>query len=360
MARLSRNIGVTPSERYLDSLCQQTFLSLWSHPKLYKSDDKELCDLLVIFGNDIIMFSDKYCDFPSSADLALAWKRWFKRAVIKSAHQAWGAERWIRSFPTKIFLDANRTQQFPLSIPDPVKTRFHIIVVAHGASQACKKHFGGSGSFMIRSEHAQQLLANSTREEAETDIFMIPDLDSHKTFVHVLDDTTLDIVLKTLDTAPDFIKYLNAKERLMRAGPFFAAGEEELLGVYIADEVLNEDYGVSIASTFNVLPIFINEGWWKEITNRSSWKAKREADKVSYMWDDLVDGFHKRGTTETNFPDVYQGCYGVEVSMRIMAEVECPAILVPVEMRQTGMRGAWHGTRKETYGGTDCKFAAAD
>src|ERR1700685_2405752 len=40
--------------------------------------------------------------------------------------------------------------------------------------------------------------------------------------------------------------------------------------------------------------------------------------------------------------------------------LECPAILVPVEMRQTGMRGAWHGTRKETYGGTDCKFAAAD
>ena len=41
-------------------------------------------------------------------------------------------------------------------------------------------------------------------------------------------------------------------------------------------------------------------------------------------------------------------------------QLECPAILVPVEMRQTGMRGAWHGTRKETYGGTDCKFAAAD
>ena len=40
--------------------------------------------------------------------------------------------------------------------------------------------------------------------------------------------------------------------------------------------------------------------------------------------------------------------------------MECPAILVPVEMRQTGMRGAWHGTRKETYGGADCKFAAAD
>ena len=41
-------------------------------------------------------------------------------------------------------------------------------------------------------------------------------------------------------------------------------------------------------------------------------------------------------------------------------QMECPAILVPVEMRQTGMRGAWHGTREETYGGTDCKFAAAD
>jgi IS5 family transposase len=40
--------------------------------------------------------------------------------------------------------------------------------------------------------------------------------------------------------------------------------------------------------------------------------------------------------------------------------LECPAPLVPESMRQTGMRGALNGTRKEAYTGADCELAAAD
>jgi len=39
-------------------------------------------------------------------------------------------------------------------------------------------------------------------------------------------------------------------------------------------------------------------------------------------------------------------------------EVECPATFVPVEMRQTGMRGTGYGTREEAYGGADRESAA--
>ena len=46
-----------------------------------------------------------------------------------------------------------------------------------------------------------------------------------------------------------------------------------------------------------------------------------------------------------------QSLLEIEKKLKIAEEgnlrVECPAILVPVEMRQTGMRGAWHGTREE-------------
>jgi hypothetical protein len=38
--------------------------------------------------------------------------------------------------------------------------------------------------------------------------------------------------------------------------------------------------------------------------------------------------------------------------------VECPATFVPVEMRQTGMRGTGYGTREEAYGGADRESAA--
>jgi hypothetical protein len=41
------------------------------------------------------------------------------------------------------------------------------------------------------------------------------------------------------------------------------------------------------------------------------------------------------------------------------AAVECPASFVPVEMRQTGTRGAIYGTREEAHSGADCEPAAA-
>jgi hypothetical protein len=44
------------------------------------------------------------------------------------------------------------------------------------------------------------------------------------------------------------------------------------------------------------------------------------------------------------------------ISVRVI--VECPATFVPVEMRQTGTRGAVYGTREEAYGGADRESAA--
>lgn len=90
--------GVTYSERYLNHLAQRSFLSLWSYPNLYtddgvrngKGDGKELCDLMVVFDNHIIIFSDKHCAFPNHPSIDVSWERWFKRAVLKSSRQLFG------------------------------------------------------------------------------------------------------------------------------------------------------------------------------------------------------------------------------------------------------------------------------
>jgi hypothetical protein len=155
---ISRADGITESERYLKKLCDHTFLSLWSYPNVNrhqkgssKGDGKELCDLLVVFENHIIIFSDKHCAFPSSGDLAKDWSRWFKRAVLKSAKQVWGAERWIRDYPDCLFIDPACEHEFPIDLPDPEEAVFHRIVVAHDSADRCRRWFeGGSGSLMIR------------------------------------------------------------------------------------------------------------------------------------------------------------------------------------------------------------------
>jgi len=55
------------------------------------TEGKEVCDLLVVFENDIVIFSDKDCEFRRTGDLQTNWSRWFRKAVIGGAEQLWGS-----------------------------------------------------------------------------------------------------------------------------------------------------------------------------------------------------------------------------------------------------------------------------
>src|SRR5687768_4682562 len=94
------------TEGYLADLARKSFLKLWSYPAIYRDqgnakggDGKEIVDLMVVFGNDVVLFSDKSCEYPSLSDAELAWKRWYRRAIEDSADQLYGASRWIKSYP---------------------------------------------------------------------------------------------------------------------------------------------------------------------------------------------------------------------------------------------------------------------
>ena len=62
--RFRKSEGLTASEALLAELCSRSFLQLWTYPNLFKKPGKELIDLMVVFGNDILLFSDKSCAFP--------------------------------------------------------------------------------------------------------------------------------------------------------------------------------------------------------------------------------------------------------------------------------------------------------
>lgn len=112
-----RSEGVTASERYLAKLATKTFLDLWCYPNLFSGPGKELCDLLAVCGDDILIFSDKTIEWPDGSDVHVAWQRWYRRAVERSVAQVRGAARWIRQFPDGLYLDAACTKKFPLKLP---------------------------------------------------------------------------------------------------------------------------------------------------------------------------------------------------------------------------------------------------
>lgn len=62
--------------------------------------------MLVVFSNDVIIFSDKHIIFQIDRELGTVWPRWFKRAVSESAKQLHGAMNWLRRFPERVFLGA--------------------------------------------------------------------------------------------------------------------------------------------------------------------------------------------------------------------------------------------------------------
>ena len=318
---VEKGMGVTPAERYLKTLCDRTFLSLWSYPGVYRDQGggKEVCDLLVVFGDHILIFSDKECSFPDSGNLAQDWNRWYRRAVLKSAGQLFGAERWIRSNPDRLFLDPECKHRFPIDLPDVHSAKFHRILVAHGSSDRCCREWGGSGSLMLASNVvAHQHYAGDTHGGTP---FLVGQVNPARGFVHVFDDTSLDIVLRTADTAGDFVSYIEKKERFLSGkSTVWAAGEEDLLAFYL--KLVNEHGEHDFVLDGNYKAVTIDEGMWETFKASPERIAQIEADRMSYGWDDLIERFAKHALAGTQYYTTDPAVSNTERVLRFMA-AEC-------------------------------------
>jgi hypothetical protein len=299
MKKIIRGVGTTPSERYLAHLADKTFLNLWSYPNLFidkkdggRGHGKELCDLLIVCGDDIIIFSDKSIEWPI-ADYKIAWPRWYRRAIVKSVAQIRGAERWLREFPNRIFLDAECTERFPIGLPPLDRRRVHGVIVALGANKACRKFYADpSGTFPIAP--SVKGAAHVSPDPREAPAFGIGDVNPDGAFVHVFDDEALNILMKELDTVTDFVRYLTRRECFLRSGHLqMAVGEEELLAYYL-------QHGSKDGHDF-VPPegrawkkdefITIPGGHYEGLMCHPSYLAKKKADEASYVWDRLINEF---------------------------------------------------------------------
>ena len=199
-----KNSGSTEREKYLSKLSEETFFGLWSFPNVYTDEGisksgsgKELCDLLVVFENKIIIFSDKDIAFKFDIDTEIAWKRWFKRAVLKSSNQLYGAEKWIRELPNRVFLDKRCSHKFPLPLSER-DWEIHLVAVTCNTINPAAKYFGGgsSGTFIQIYPYNYKACLDKP--------FTIGDLFPDKTYVHVLDELSLDLLMEELNTISDF------------------------------------------------------------------------------------------------------------------------------------------------------------
>lgn len=316
--------GVTASERYLTRLARKAFLSLWSYTNPFtdegrsknKGDGKELCDLLVVFGNNVLLFSDKHCEFPSHHDIKVSWSRWYKRAIEKSARQLQGAEKFIKAYPKRVFLDKACQTRLPIDLPDPYVAHYFLVAVTRGSYRVAERFWGGvsSGSLMLDST-----IEGDGHYETPFRIgFPLPG----RRFVHVFDEMTVDILLGELDTVPDLVAYLQCKETYFcQPGVCVSvAGEEQLLARYMC--TIQDGKHTLPAIPDGTGAVVLMEGDWEFYSTSPQRAAKNTADAPSYMWDKLIEyqsSFIRAGTA-ISLPDLSATVSDHEQVVRALAD----------------------------------------
>jgi hypothetical protein len=286
---------VTPSEQLVFDLCRKTALSLWSYANPRRIDGKELCDALIVFGDDIVIFSVKEVVLNEKADPEVAAKRWEREAVTKSVDQLIGARRYLDRLEHVIKHDGSPG----VALPPPDKRRVHLVAVAVGGRR-------------------QVPIAGGNRNGG--------------TYVHVMDEHALRVSLRELDTTPDFLAYLAAKEAF--DGTIIAEGEENLLALYL-------QHNRTLPAEMHA--IVVQDGMWCEFETHPQFKARKDADRVSYWWDNFViEGFisdHdvslEAGTTMSEFERVVRTMAAEDRLQRRMLSVH---FLQWLERQEPGTR----------------------
>jgi hypothetical protein len=294
MAVIKRGVGVSSTEKTLAALADKIFLDLWTYPNLYESAGKELCDLLVVCGDDVLVFSDKAISWSSGADVKVAWPRWYRKAIGESAAQINGAVRTLRDHPDQLFLDATCKERFPLSLPPADGRRLHLIAVALGASEACAKYRKEPpGYFAIDPSFRGDDHVNSGATGLKP--FAIGDVQPNGGFIHVFNEPALELLARELDTVTDFTRYLTRRERIIRSGHLApVAGEHDLLAHYLLSGGPDEehDFGRPHGGEWQEgEKLDIPAGTYAALAAQPGYKSRKEADKVSYKWDMLLGLF---------------------------------------------------------------------
>jgi hypothetical protein len=237
---------MTRSETVVFNLCRRSALSLWSYANPRKRDRvKELCDVLIVFNNRIVIFQVKEHALSETADPAVAAQRWLRAAVDEAIAQLHGARRELARMDRVIRADSTDG----IDLPPVNERRIHLVAVATGAKRSIPL-FGGNRN--------------------------------GDGYVHVIEEEALNAILGELDTAGDFFHYLEAKEAF--PGTIVCEGEENLLAAYLTA-------GRQLPT--NCDHLVVGDDMWPGIRSRPEFIARKEEDRVSYWWDEMIERFIK-------------------------------------------------------------------
>ncbi len=234
---------MTASERYVSLLCEKSFLPFWSYSSPLGKKGKELCDVLVVCGDYILIISVKDITISNHSDISVQYERWYKRAISASFDQLNGAERFLTTVEEIVLSDRKTT----IKLPHKNKRKIYRLAIA----------FGSDKNFPIEqgcSEYG---------------------------FIHVFDEESTFTVINELDTFPDFINYLIAKEEFAKGKRISVYKEVDFLALYLKTAF---EFDLDGTPDF----IVIDKGLWGEYVKSNEYTKWKNDIKVSFIWDEIV------------------------------------------------------------------------
>lgn len=232
------------AEKVVHNLANKTFFVDWCYPNPKKPDGKELCDCLVVFDDTAIIWQIK--------DLKVDERGRYKKAEVeKNLRQLGGARRTLFDLREPIVLTNPRRGAEPFN-PDAIK-HVHLISVLMG--------------------------------DGEEPFPFVQEFRNHQ--IHVFTREFVDIALSELDTVADFCKYLRDKESIPNNKMLIVVGgEENLLGNYLYNQH-------SFQWMDECDMAYVDDTIWPALIAKPEFIAKKQADKVSYGWDSMINRAHE-------------------------------------------------------------------
>lgn len=234
------------AEKIVHDLALKTFLTDWCYLNPMLEPGKELCDLLVVFDDIVIIWQIK--------DLKLDKDGKYKKAEVdKNLRQLAGARRELFDLKAKVEL-SNPRRGKEVFDPASIKKTFLVSVL-----------LGEDEDYYSALEEIKGLN------------------------VHVFTRDFTQIALNELDTISDFCAYLQAKERFFtekKRSLIVTGGEEELLGIYLRE-------GRTFGPFEKADNVFLEAGIWEGVQKDNRYIKKNEMDRISYGWDSIINRAHE-------------------------------------------------------------------
>ncbi len=280
--RIAYGEGLTPTEQLLKYFGERSFLRFWSHANPHATPSQEFCDLLVICRDYVIVFSDKSIDFQFHKDERIAWPRWYRKAVAKSARQLDGAVRHLFDLQAPIYKDRSCTVPLGISIPPPDRAQIYRVAVVSLSKEVSDaippQPFMAIDGAVVGDQHVDDGAIP----------FRLGDVSPDSEFVHVIDLAGLWAVLSDLDTITDFARYLDARRAFIRGQAGNSAASEWCMLTRYLLSFTDVGDPLPLDSAYPSHTHLSNAEWQSEST-KATFRARKEANRDSYLWDLLVD-----------------------------------------------------------------------